>query len=304
MVEQREVQTIIRIPASNSAVLRLKRVYRSVATFARRYPLGAVAGSILLAIIIVAVAAPLVAPDDPIHIDITAFRQHPSSSHVMGTDYQGRDILSRVVYGSRVSLSVALLVVVMGTTTGAIWGLASGYVGGKFDLIGQRVMEVMMSFPNIILAMILVAGMGGGFWVIVIAISVTQVPLSLRVIRAVGLSVKESDYVLAARALGASSLRIMSLHIAPQCIAPYLILATANLGVAIIAEASLSFIGAGVNPPTATWGNMLGGAVAVVLTPHWPLVVFPGIAITLTVLCFNLFGDAIRDSLDPKLRGR
>ena len=304
MVVQREVQAISRMPASYFMVLRLKRVYRSVWTFARRYPLGAAAASILIGIVIVAVAAPLVAPEDPIHIDITAFGQDPSRSHVMGTDYQGRDILSRVIFGGRVSLSVAFLVVMMGTTTGAIWGLASGYVGGRFDLIGQRVVEVLMSFPNIILAMILVAGMGGGFWVIVIAISVTQVPLSVRVIRAVAQSVKESDYVLAARALGASSLRIMGLHIAPQCTAPYLIVATANLGVAIIAEASLSFIGAGVNPPTATWGNMLGGAVATVLTPHWPLVVFPGIAITLTVLCVNLFGDSIRDSLDPKLRGR
>ena len=304
MAEQREVQTMRRMTASYLTLVRLKRISGSAGTFARRYPLGAAAGSILVAIVIVAVAAPLVAPNDPIDIDITAFRQDPTSSHIMGTDYQGRDILSRVIFGGRISLSVALLVVLMGTTTGAIWGLASGYISGRFDLIGQRIVEVLMSFPNIILAMILVAGLGGGFWVVVIAISVTQVPLSVRVIRSVALSVKESDYVLAARAVGASSVRIMSLHIAPQCIAPYLILATANLGVAIIAEASLGFIGAGVNPPTATWGNMLGGAVAVVLTPHWPLVVFPGIAITLTVLCFNLFGDSIRDSLDPKLRGR
>ena len=161
-----------------------------------------------------------------------------------------------------------------------------------------------MAFPALILAMVLLVGLGAGLWTVVIAIAITRLPYGVRVIRSVALSVKELAYVDAARAIGASNFRIMALHVAPQCMAPYVVLATAHLGVVIIIEASLGFLGVGIAPPTPTWGNMLGGAVANILIPHWPLVVFPGVAIALVVIGFNFFGDAVRDALDPKLRGR
>jgi ABC-type dipeptide/oligopeptide/nickel transport system permease subunit len=265
---------------------------------------GAVGGLVLLAIGIMAAAAPLVAPYDPLYVDVMIFKEPPSWSYPLGTDYHGRDILSRVIHAGRISLEVSLLSVLLGTTTGAIWGVASAYIGGRFDMISQRVLEIIMSFPALILAMVLVVGLGAGLQTVIIAIGVTRLPYGVRVIRSIALSVKEYDYIVAARAIGASELRIMALHIAPQCLAAFLVLATAHLGTAIVIEASLGFLGAGIPPPTATWGNMLGGAVAATLIPHWPLVVFPGVAIAMTVLCFNLFGDAIRDALDPKLKGR
>jgi ABC-type dipeptide/oligopeptide/nickel transport system permease subunit len=196
------------------------------------------------------------------------------------------------------------MAVLLGTTIGAMWGVASAHVGGRFDITSQRVLEVFMAFPSLVLAMVLLVGIGAGLWTVIIAIAVTRLPYGVRVVRSVALSVRETDYVLAARAIGVSNLRMMVRHIAPQCIAPYLVLASAHLGVAIIIESSLGFLGVGIPPPTSTWGNMLGGAVANVLIPHWPLVVFPGVAISLVVLGFNFFGDAARDAFDPKLRGR
>ena len=303
MAERSEVPIIGGALATDTAVATLRRAARWTSAFARRRPLGAVSAAILLVLVLVAAAAPLIAPDDPLRPDVFNMKGEPSKIAPLGTDYQGRDLLSRVIYGARISIAVSILAILLGTTTGSIWGVGTAYIGGKFDLIGQRFLEVIMAFPALILAMILVSALGPGFWVVVIAIAATRVPYGCRVIRSVALGVKENDYVLAARAIGASQLRIMVLHIAPQCIASYLVLATAHLGVAIVIEASLGFIGVGIPPPTATWGNMLGGAVASILIPHWPLVVWPGAAITITVLAFNLFGDAIRDVLDPRLRG-
>ena len=303
MAERTESPTIGGAPATETAVRTIRRSARWISVFARRRPLGAASGAILLVLVLVAATAPLIAPEDPLDPDVYNMKGGLSLIAPLGTDYQGRDLLSRVIYGTRISIAVSILAILLGTTTGSIWGVGTAYIGGKFDLIGQRFLEVIMAFPALILAMILVSAMGPGFWVVVIAIAATRVPYGCRVIRSVALAVKENDYVLAARAIGASQLRIMVLHIAPQCIASYLVLATAHLGVAIVIEASLGFIGVGIPPPTATWGNMLGGAVASILIPHWPLVFWPGAAITITVLAFNLFGDAIRDVLDPRLRG-
>ena len=282
-----------------------RRWWWVVIEFCQRNPMGAVSGGVIIAIVLVAIFAPVVATHHPTQeADFSALRNAPSGAHWLGTDDIGRDLYSRIVHGARISLFVALIAVLVGDLIGAAWGVATGYIGGRFDMYSQRFLELMMSFPTLILAMILVLAMGAGVWTVIVAISITRIPLSVRVIRSVALSVKENAYVDAAQAIGASSGRVMLRHIAPQCIAPWLVLATAHLGSVIILEASLGFLGVGVPMPTATWGNMLGGPVAAGLIPRWWMVVFPGVAITVTVLAFNLFGDSIRDFLDPKLRGR
>lgn len=280
-----------------------RREGRGLATFVRQYPVGCIGAVLLVIVIFLAIAAPLITSYDPTRVNLRARKVIPSWAHPLGTDYEGRDILTRIIYGGRVSLAVSFLSVLLGTTVGALWGVATAYIGGRFDLHSQRLLEIFMSFPPLILAMVLVIGIGAGLWAVVIAIGVTRLPFGVRVVRSVALSVKELAYVESARAIGASNLRVMVRYIAPQCVASYLVLATAQLGVAIVIEASLGFLGVGIPPPTPTWGNMMGGAVANVLIPHWPLVVFPGVTITLVVLAFNFFGDAIRDAVDPKLRG-
>jgi ABC-type dipeptide/oligopeptide/nickel transport system permease subunit len=270
--------------------------------FIRRSPMSAFWGLIAAAIIIMAVAAPVLAPYEPLKSDFRAMSKPPNERHYFGSDQIGRDVLSRVIYGSRASLTVALGAVLFGTTLGALWGLASGYFGGRFDIVSQRVIEFLQSFPDLILAMAIAMALGAGFGTVIVAIAITRIPFGGRVIRAVVMSLKELSYVEAARGLGASHLRIMARHILPQCVAPYLILATTHLGVAIIIEAALGFLGVGIPPPTPTWGNMLADSLNAGLVPPWWLVLFPGTAITITVLAFNLLGDGIRDMLDPRLR--
>ena len=281
----------------------LRRVAGSLGLFARRSPLSAFWGCIAALIVMMAVAAPVLAPYDPLKSDFRAMTKPPTERHVFGTDQIGRDVLSRVMYGSRASLTVAIGAVLFGTTLGALWGLASGFLGGRFDLVSQRVIEFLQSFPDLILAMAIAMALGAGFGTVVVAIAITRIPFGGRVIRAVVLSLKEMSYVEAARGVGASKLRVMLRHILPQCVAPYLILATTHLGVAIVIEAALGFLGVGIPPPTPTWGNMLADLLNGGLVPPWWLVLFPGAAITLTVLAFNLLGDGIRDVLDPRLRG-
>jgi len=268
----------------------------------RRSPLAAFWGCIAAAILLMAIAAPVVAPYEPLKSDFRAMSKPPDARHYFGTDQIGRDTLSRVIYGSRASLTVAIGAVLFGTTLGALWGLASGYFGGRFDILSQRIIEFLQSFPDLILAMAIAMALGAGIGTVIVAIAITRVPFGGRVIRAVVLSLKEMSYVEAARGLGASHLRMMLRHILPQCVAPYLILATTHLGVAIVIEAALGFLGVGIPPPTPTWGNMLSDALNAGLVPPWWLVLFPGLAITITVLAFNLLGDGIRDILDPRLR--
>jgi peptide/nickel transport system permease protein len=282
---------------------RLRRVRGGLRTFIRRAPLSAFWGCIAAAIVVMAVAAPVFAPYEPLKSDFRAMSKPPNERHYFGTDQIGRDVLSRVIYGSRASLTVAIGAVLFGTTLGALWGLASGYLGGRFDIISQRVIEFLQSFPDLILAMAMAMALGAGFGTVIVAIAITRIPFGGRVIRAVVLSLKELSYVEAARGLGASHLRVMLRHILPQCVAPYLILATTHLGVAIVIEAALGFLGVGIPPPTPTWGNMLADSLNAGLVPPWWLVLFPGLAITITVLAFNLLGDGIRDMLDPRLRG-
>jgi ABC-type dipeptide/oligopeptide/nickel transport system permease subunit len=281
----------------------LRRVGTALWRFASRSPLSAFWGIVAVAIIGIAVAAPLIAPFEPLKSDFRHMTNPPGSLHWFGTDQIGRDTLTRVIYGSRASLAVAFGAVLLGTTTGALWGLTSGFFGGRFDLISQRIIEFLQSFPDLILAMAISMALGAGTSTVIVAIAITRIPFGGRIIRSVVLSLKEMSYVEAARGLGASNLRLMARHILPQCIAPYLILATTHLGVAIIIEASLGFLGVGIPPPMPTWGNMLADALNSGLVPPWWLVLFPGAAITLTVLAFNLLGDGIRDALDPRLRG-
>jgi len=281
---------------------RLPRAAGGFRSFIRRSPLSAFWGCIAAAIILMALAAPVLAPYEPLKSDFRAMSKPPNERHIFGTDQIGRDVLSRVIYGSRASLTIALGAVLFGTTLGALWGLASGYFGGRFDIVSQRIIEFLQSFPDLILAMAIAMALGAGFGTVIVAIAITRIPFGGRVIQAVVLSLKELSYVEAARGLGASHLRIMARHILPQCIAPYLILATTHLGVAIIIEAALGFLGVGIPPPTPTWGNMLADSLNAGLVPPWWLVLFPGLAITITVLAFNLLGDGIRDMLDPRLR--
>jgi peptide/nickel transport system permease protein len=280
-----------------------RRVGRALAAFARRSPLSAFWGVVAALIVFMAVAAPLIAPNDPLTANFRQMSKPPSELYAFGTDQVGRDVLSRVIYGSRASLTVAVSAVLLGTTLGALWGLACGFFGGRFDLVSQRIIEFMQSFPDLILAMAIAMALGAGTGTVIVAIAITRVPFGGRVIRSVVLSVREMPFVEAARGLGASNSRLMFRHILPQCVAPYLILATTHLGVAIIIEASLGFLGVGIPPPTPTWGNMLADSLNAGLVPPWWLVLFPGLAITITVLAFNLLGDGIRDMLDPRLRG-
>ncbi len=280
-----------------------RRAGRSLRRFVRRSPMSAFWGLIALAVVLMAVAAPVIAPYDPLKSNFRSMTKPPNEKNYFGTDQIGRDTLSRVIWGSRASLTVAFFAVLLGTTTGALWGLACGFFGGRFDIASQRAIEFMQSFPDLVLAMAIAMALGAGTGTVIVAIAITRIPFGGRVIRAVVLSLKEMPFVEAARGLGASNMRLMFRHILPQCIAPFLILATTHLGVAIIIEASLGFLGVGIPPPTPTWGNMLSDALNSGLVPPWWLVLFPGLAITVTVLAFNLLGDGIRDMLDPRLRG-
>jgi len=288
------------VPAPPSA---WRRSAYAVLNFTRRSPMSVVWGLIALAIVLMAVTAPVLAPYDPLKSNFRAMTKPPSAGHAFGTDQIGRDTLSRVIWGSRASLTVAFFAVLLGTTTGALWGLACGFFGGRFDIASQRAIEFMQSFPDLVLAMAIAMALGAGTGTVVVAIAITRIPFGGRVIRSVALSLKELPFVEAARGLGASNMRLMFRHILPQCIAPFLILATTHLGVAIVIEAALGFLGVGIPPPTPTWGNMLSDALNSGLVPPWWLVLFPGLAITITVLAFNLLGDGIRDLLDPRLRG-
>jgi ABC-type dipeptide/oligopeptide/nickel transport system permease subunit len=257
----------------------------------------------LVVVALVAVFADRLAPYDPLRADYGAIRTPPGAAHWLGTDHLGRDTLSRLIHGARITLLVALTSVFLGDSLGFLWGLSSGYLGRRFDLVSQRLVEVLLSFPALILAMLLLTGLGAGIHTVVVAIALTRVPLSTRVIRSVVLSVKELAYIDAARAIGAPARRIMPHHVAPQCVAPLLVIVSLNLGSAIFAETALSFLGVGVPPPAPSWGNMLGGVLAEAFRPPWWLVVFPGVAITVTIMAANLLGDALRDFLDPRLKG-
>ena len=270
--------------------------------FARQRPLGAVGAALILLIVVVGAGAAWVAPYDPLANDYGAMLAAPSEAHWLGTDAFGRDVLSRIIFGARTALTVGLGASCIGATLGSLIGLSSAYFGGRIDLATQRVMDVFFAFPVIILALAVVAILGTGAGNVILAIATPMVPRCARVVRSSALSVREMPYVDAARASGFGHGRIILRHMLPNVMAPILIMATAFLGEAILLEASLSFLGLGVQEPTAAWGLMLrGAAVEFAETAPW-MAIFPGLAISLAVFGFNLFGDSLRDALDPRLR--
>jgi peptide/nickel transport system permease protein len=275
--------------------------------FIKSQPLGLVGFLIIALYVAFAVGARWIAHYDPEAIDFAAMLSSPGREHWFGTDQYGRDVFSRIVYGARTALAVGILSAVSGCTLGALIGAASGYFGGRIDNIIQRIVDVMLSFPIIVLAMVVVAVLGkqnmGGIDVnLIAAIAMPMVPKMARVARASTLSIVAMPFIDAARAAGFSHSRIILRHIVPNIVAPYLIMVTAFMAQAILLEASLSFLGLGVTEPTPAWGLMLSGTSAdFYQTAPW-MIVFPGVAITLAVFAFNLFGDSLRDWLDPKLK--
>jgi peptide/nickel transport system permease protein len=287
-----------------SATIKGEATWRGgVRRFLRDKPLGALGGAIILAMIVVALFAPLLAPYDPYELRVTNMFTPPGREFWLGTDEYGRDLLSRLLYGARISLYIGLLAVGLGTTSGALVGLVSGYCGGRTDFILQRLIDWLLAFPTLVLALAIVAALGQSTANVILAVAVVIVPTAARVIRATVLTVREQVFVEAGRAIGCTDSRLLFQHILPNCLSSYLILASAGLGNAILAEAALSFLGLGTPPPEPSWGTMLSGAAQqYVWRAPW-MAIFPGVAISLAVFGFNLLGDALRDVLDPRLRG-
>jgi peptide/nickel transport system permease protein len=274
----------------------------AIGDFIRQRPLGAIGAAIILVMVVLAATAKLISPYDPLANDYAAMLSAPGAEHWFGTDSHGRDVLSRIIYGSRTALMVGFGASLLGAVFGSLIGVASAYFGGRVDLVVQRIMDVFFAFPVIILALAVVAVLGTGAGNVILAIATPMIPRCARVVRSSALAVREMPYIDAARAGGYGHRRIILRHMLPNVMAPILIMATAFLGEAILLEASLSFLGLGVQEPTAAWGLMLrGAAVEFAESAPW-MAIFPGLAISLAVFGFNLFGDSLRDALDPRLR--
>ncbi|MBT4044120.1 MAG: ABC transporter permease [Rhodospirillaceae bacterium] len=282
-----------------------ERTWSSVAAdLIRRQPLGAIGGLVVVLMIAAALFAEQISMYDPEVNDFGAMLEAPSWAHLFGTDEFGRDIYSRIVHGARTAMLVGFTAAILGSTIGLLIGVTSAYFGGWVDIIVQRVVDVLIAFPSIILALAIVIILGRGVGPVIVAITIPLIPNCARVVRSSALAIREIPYVDAARAMGFGHTRIVLRHISPNIMAPYLIMLTTFLGQAILAEASLSYLGLGVQEPTAAWGLMLkSGAEEYAESAPWA-VIFPGVAISLAVFGFNLFGDAMRDVLDPKLRDR
>ena len=280
----------------------------STARQLRRYlltkPLGSVGLAIVLIVGLTALFAPLIAPFSYQGQDYDALKLAPNLTNLFGTDNFGRDVFSRVVYGARISLMVGFLAVIVGTGIGAVVGLITGYFMGKLDAFVQRIVDMWMSFPDLILALTIVAVFGNTMTNVILAVAATILPRGVRVIRSSTLALRETEYVMAARAIGASNPRIILRHITPNTMAPFLIIMSSMFGTAILTEAGLSYLGLGIAPPTPSWGGMLTGQAAqYAMTAPW-IIIFPGIALSITVLGFAFAGDALRDIFDPKQQDR
>jgi peptide/nickel transport system permease protein len=276
---------------------------RGLINWRRLSPRIWIGGTILGLMIFLALTADFLTPYDPNYQDYSQFRQAPSLDHLFGTDQVGRDVYSRVVYGTRISLQVGVIAVGIGMTAGVIIGLVAGLYRGWVDEILMRIMDAIQAFPALVLALAITAALGTGIVNIMIAIGVVYMPSYARLVRGQVLSVREREFVIAALLLGAKPLRLMFLHIWPNVTAPIIVQASLNVSTAILTEASLSFLGLGVRPPTPSWGSSLQGGYQYLSTAPW-LSIYPGIAIFIAVLGFNLFGDGLRQLLDPRLRSR
>jgi peptide/nickel transport system permease protein len=276
-------------------------VLHALGSFASRQPLGAIGGLIVLALVATAIFAPRLAPYGAKDATFTQYLP-PSAEFPMGTDQLGRDILSRVIWGARLSLYVGVVSVAFGITLGALWGIITAYFGGVADGASQRVVDVVMALPPIILALSLMAALGQSVNNVIIALAILLTPTAARTLRSVALSIKETPYVEAARAAGCSHWRIIFRHVLPNTLATYIVLFTVNIAYAIVVEAALSFLGLGAPPDEPSWGGMLTAGTQAMETAPW-MIFFPGLAISLTVFGLNLLGDAIRDLTDPRLRG-
>ena len=269
----------------------------------RRSP-NLVAGTIILFLVVLsALLAPQISPYDPIDQDFASQLRSPSASHLFGTDEFGRDIFSRVVYGARIALNVGAVADAIATALGVLLGVLAGYFGGRLDAVLTRLLDVMLAFPYLLLAMIVVAILGPGLTNAMVAIAIVYTPQFARVVRGVVLSVKEQEFVESARAMGSGTFRIVCRSILPNIVSPIIVMATLTVGFMIVETAGLSFLGLGASPPTPEWGSMLATGRQYMLTAPW-ITTFPGLAILVTVVAFNLVGDGLRDLLDPRLRGR
>ncbi|HEX7103080.1 MAG TPA: ABC transporter permease [Nitrolancea sp.] len=262
---------------------------------------AAVGGVIFLLIILVAIIAPLLAPYDPIKLNVVDSLQAPSGRHWLGTDQFGRDILSRIIYGARISVAMGLVAVAISVVGGTVLGLVSGYFRGVTDMLVSRLVDVMLGFPGILLALVVIAVLGTNLSSAMIAVGVSGMPIFIRVVRGSTLSAREYQYVEAARVVGCGNFRILFRHVMPNVAAPIIVLATLGIPSAIIAGAALSFLGLGIKPPTADWGEMLSNGRSFMSTAWW-LSTFPGLALMIMVMAINLFGDGLRDALDPRMR--
>ncbi len=261
----------------------------------------AVAGLVILAAFMLAAAvAPLVLPYDPEEADLERVLQRPSPAHPFGTDQLGRDLLTRVVYGARVSFLIGLLAVGLSALIGVPVGLISGYHGGGLDIAVQRVVDLMLSFPGFLLALTLIAVLGVGVANVVVSVGLATAPVYVRLVRGVALSVRSQVYIEAARAIGVPESHVLGRHVLPNCLPPVIVQSTLQLGTAILTAAGLGFLGLGVKPPTPEWGTMLGEGQTYLFS-SWYIATFPGAAIFLTVMAFNLLGDGLRDALDPRM---
>lgn len=280
--------------------LQLKKFKEDFVRFIFTQKIGFVSFLIILLVVIVAIIAPFIAPFDPISQDRAAFLSAPSSEHVMGTDDLGRDVLSRLLYGSRISLIVGFSTVIISIILGTLIGMISGYFGGIVDMVIQRIMDAIMSIPALILALFIAALLGPAIQNVIIALVIIEIPRFARIVRGEMMRIRETNYVEASRSVGAGSFRIIMKHGLPNMMAPIIVMASLAFGQTIIAEASLSFLGIGTPPPNPSWGLMLSDASRYMESAPW-LVLFPGLALSILVLAFNLFGDALRDFLDPKM---
>jgi peptide/nickel transport system permease protein len=270
----------------------------------RKQLIGAFGLFIVALMVVMGIFAPLISPHDPVHVDFENMLRPPGADHLLGTDQFGRDILTRLLYGARTALFVGCTAAFVGSTAGLVFGVTSAYVGGWFDLLFQRITDVLQAFPLIIMALAIVAIFGTSTVNVIVAITIPFVPDCARVVRSSALAQRRMPYVDAARASGFSGARIVLRHIVPNVTAPYLIMITTFVGHAILLEASLSYLGLGVQEPTPAWGLMLqGGAEEYAESAPW-MAIWPGVAIFLAVFGFNMFGDAVRDILDPKLRSQ